>query len=118
MLLADGVQKITSFVADLLRTGDSQGSTMPILVAPDKLIHIPVVDLLDVDYYPAGKLEFVDTKANPVTCVGWEKQSSDPQARVTLVSGAGLPVPIGMDSRVVHWSATTATPNRARRTRH
>ena len=55
VLLADGVQKITSFVADLLRTANSEGSTTPALVAPDKLIQIPVIDVLDVDYYPSGK---------------------------------------------------------------
>lgn len=102
VLLTGGVQKISSFVADLLRTRDSQGSTAPTLIAPDRLIHIPVVDVLNVDYYPSGKLEFVDTKANPVTCVGWEKQASDPQARVAIISGRGLPVPSGMDSRLVH----------------
>lgn len=101
VLLTGGVQKISSFVADLLRTSDSQGSTAPILIAPDRLIHIPVVDVLDVDYYPSGKLEFIDTKANPVACVGWEKQAGDPQARVSIVSGRGLPVPIGMDARLV-----------------
>ncbi|MGO9385102.1 MAG: type VII secretion protein EccB [Mycobacterium sp.] len=101
VLLPGGVQKITSFVADLLRTADAEGSTTPTLVAPDKLIQIPVVDVLDVDYYPSGKLDFIDTAANPVTCVGWEKQSSDPQARITLFSGRGLPVPISMDSRLV-----------------
>jgi type VII secretion protein EccB len=113
VLLPGGVQKITKFVADLLRTGDSQGSTAPTLVAPDKLIHIPVVDVLDVDYYPSGKLEFVDTAANPVTCVGWEKQSSDPQARITTFSGRGLPVPIGMDSRVVHLVRDDRNPESA-----
>jgi type VII secretion protein EccB len=102
VLLPGGVQKITSFVADLLRTGDSQGAARPTLVPPDKLIHIPVVDVLDVDYYPARKLEFVDTAANPVTCVGWEKQSTDPQARINIYTGRGLPVPVGMDSRLVH----------------
>lgn len=102
VLLTGGVQKISSFVADLLRTSDSQGTTAPMLIAPDRLVHIPVVDVLDVDYYPTGKLEFIDTKANPVTCVAWEKQAGDPQARVTVVSGRGLPVPIGMDSRLVH----------------
>jgi hypothetical protein len=56
---------------------------------------------LNVDYYPSEKLDFVDTSANPVTCVAWEKQSSDPQARITILSGRGLPVPIGMDSHVV-----------------
>jgi type VII secretion protein EccB len=102
VLLPGGVQKITSFVADLLRTADSEGSTTPTLVAPDKLIQIPVVDVLDVDYYPSGKLEFVDTSASPVTCVGWEKQPGGPQARITIFTGRGLPVSISMDDRLVH----------------
>ncbi|MBW0017997.1 MAG: type VII secretion protein EccB [Mycobacterium sp.] len=101
VLLPGGVQKITGFVADLLRTRDSQGATTPTLVPPDKLVQIPVVDVLDVDYYPSGKLDFVDTSANPVTCVGWEKQTGDPQARITIFTGRGLPVPASMDSRVV-----------------
>jgi type VII secretion protein EccB len=113
VLLPDGVQKITSFVADLLRTANSEGSTTPTLVAPDKLIQIPVIDVLDVDYYPSGKLEFVDTSANPTTCVGWEKQSGDPQARITVFTGRGLPVPISMDSRLVHLVREDRDPNSA-----
>ncbi|OBJ50928.1 type VII secretion protein EccB [Mycobacterium sp. 1423905.2] len=113
VLLPGGVQKISAFVADLLRTGNSQGSTAPTLVPPDKLIHIPVVDVLNVDYYPSGKLEFVDTKANPVTCVGWEKQSGDPQARITTFTGRGLPVPISMDSRLVHLVRDDRNPDSA-----
>lgn len=110
-LLPEGVQKITSFVADLLRTADSHGSPTPTLVAPDKLIHIPVVDVLDVDYYPSGKLGFVDTSANPVTCVAWQKQSSDPQAMIAVFSGRGLPVPISMDSRLVRLVRDDRDPN-------
>jgi type VII secretion protein EccB len=101
VLLPDGVQKVTSFVADLLRTANAQGSATPTLVSPDKLVHIPVVEVLDVGYYPSGKLTFVDTAANPVTCVAWQKQSTDPQAAITVFSGRGLPVPIGMDGRLV-----------------
>lgn len=101
VLLAGGVQKITSFVADLLRTADAQGSAAPRLVSPGTLIGIPVVDVIDVDYYPRGRLAFVDTAANPVTCVGWEKQAGDPQASIAILTGRGLPVPIGMDSRLV-----------------
>jgi type VII secretion protein EccB len=100
-LLPDGVQKITSFVADLLRTALAQGSATPTLVSPDKLIHIPVVEVLDVGYYPSGKLSFIDTTANPVICVAWQKQSTDPQATITVLSGRDLPVPIGMDPRLV-----------------
>jgi hypothetical protein len=33
--------------------------------------------------------------------VGWEKQAGDPQARIAVFSGRGLPVPIGMDTRLV-----------------
>ena len=100
-LLADGVQKITSFVADLLRTALAQGSATPALISPDKLIHIPAVEVLNVGYYPSGKLNFVDIAANPVTCVAWQKQSTDPQATIAIFSGRGLPVPITMDSRLV-----------------
>lgn len=101
VLLPDGVQKITSFVADLLRTADSHGSATPTLITPDKLIHLPVVDTLDVGYYPTSKLNFVDTSVNPVTCVTWRKQTTDPQASITIFSGRGLPIPVSMDSHLV-----------------
>jgi type VII secretion protein EccB len=111
VLLPDGVQKITSFVADLLRTADAQGSATPTLVSPDKLVHIPAIDVLDVDYYPSRKLNFVNTAANPVTCVAWQKQSTDPQATITVFSGRGLPVPIGMDSRLVRLVRNDRNPD-------
>lgn len=101
VLLPGGVQKVSSFVADIVRTANSQNSLTPRLVSPDKLVNIPAVDVLNVDYYPAGKLTFVDTAANPVTCLAWVKQSSEPQAEVTIISGRRLPVPVGMQSRVV-----------------
>jgi len=101
VLLPNGVQKITGFVADLLRTADSQGVTTPQLVSPDKLVDIPQVDVLNVGFYPTGKLDFVDTEANPVTCVGWQKLSTDRQAAVTFYSGRGLPTPQSLDSHIV-----------------
>lgn len=101
VLLSEGVQKITAFVADLLRTADSQGVVAPQVVSPDKVVGIPQVDVLNVDFYPTSKLEFVDSKANPVTCVGWQKQSTDRQADVTVFSGRGLPTPPAMDSHIV-----------------
>jgi type VII secretion protein EccB len=102
VLLPDGVQKINSFVADLLRSANSYGSTAPRVVSPDVLVNIPEVNSLPVDYYPTGRLNFVDSAANPTTCVGWEKASTDPQARVAVYNGRGLPVPASMDNRIVH----------------
>ncbi|MBU3748950.1 MAG: type VII secretion protein EccB [Mycobacterium sp.] len=101
VLLPTGVQKITAFVADLLRTADSQGATAPQLVSPDTLVAIPEVEVLDVDFYPTGRLDFVDTDANPVSCVSWQKTTGDPQAAVAVYSGRGLPVPQSQDSRIV-----------------
>ncbi len=101
VLLPNGVQKITGFVADLLRTADSQGATSPQLISPDKLVNIPEVSVLNVDFYPGGKLDFVDTDADPVTCVGWKKQTTDRQATVTFFSGRGLPTPQALDSHIV-----------------
>jgi type VII secretion protein EccB len=101
VLLPDGVQKITSFVADLLRTANSQGATTPELVSPDKLVNIPDVEVLNVGFYPTGTLQFVDSDANPVTCVSWTKQSTDPQAAITVINGRGLPTPPELDPRIV-----------------
>ncbi|KZS58387.1 type VII secretion protein EccB [Mycobacterium ostraviense] len=101
VLLPDGVQKINSFVADLLRSANSYGSTAPRLVTPDVLVNTPQVTSLPVEYYPTGRLNFVDTAANPTTCVSWEKASTDPQARIAVYNGRGLPVPSSMDNRIV-----------------
>ena len=100
-LLPGGVQKITSFVADLLRTANAQGSLAPELISPDKLVNVPTVENLDVGFYPTSKLDFVDTDANPVTCVAWEKLASDRQAEITVLNGRGLPISPAMDTHLV-----------------
>lgn len=101
VLLSDGVQKISGFVADLLRTADPQGRVTPRLVSPAKLVTIPTVDKLNVDYYPSEKLTFVDTSASPVTCLTWSKQPGDRQAEIRILSARRLPVSPTMDSHVV-----------------
>lgn len=101
VLLPNGVQTVTAFVADLLRTANSQGATTPELVSPDKLVNIPEVEALNVGFYPTGKLQFIDSDANPVTCVSWTKQSTDPQATIAVINGRGLPTPQDLDSRIV-----------------
>ena len=101
VLVPDGVQKITSFVADLIRSANSFGSVAPLVVSPDTLVSIPQVAPLPVEYYPNGRLTFVDTAADPTTCLGWEKYSGDRQARITVYNGRGLPVSPAMDSRIV-----------------
>jgi hypothetical protein len=101
VLMANGIQRINAFVADLLRTADGRGIVEPELIGPDKLIAIPEVDVLNVGFYPTGKLEFVDPDVHPVSCVSWKKLSTDPQATITVFNGRGLPTPQDVDSHIV-----------------
>ena len=101
VLLPDGVQQISAFVADLLRTADSQGLAEPQLISPDRLIDIPDVEHLNVGFYPTGKLTFVDTDANPVSCVSWQKLSTERQATIEVFNGRGLPTPQALDTHIV-----------------
>jgi type VII secretion protein EccB len=110
VLLADGVQRVTAFVADLLRAADSHGVLEPQLVSPDSLVNVPEVSALDIGYYPTGKLTFVDTAENPVTCISWRKQSTDPLAATTVLTGRGLPTPPSLDSHIVDLVGGGADP--------
>lgn len=101
VLLADGVQSVSRFVADLLRTAVHQGSVAPQPISPDRLIGLPVVGALAVDYYPDRRLEFVDTATNPVTCVSWAKPATDRRSVTRVLSGRGLPIPQSQDPRLV-----------------
>lgn len=101
VLLSDGVQRVTSFVADLLRTADSHGALEPQLISPDTLLRIREVSRLDIGHYPTGKLTFVDTGANPVTCLSWIKHPRDSRATMTVLSGRGLPIPEALESHLV-----------------
>ena len=101
VLMANGIQRINAFVADLLRTAGGRGIVEPELIGPDKLIAIPEVDVLNVGFYPTGKLEFVDPDVHPVSCVSWKKLSTDPQATITVFNGRGLPTPQDVDSHIV-----------------
>ncbi len=101
VLMANGIQRINALVADLLRTADGRGTVEPELIGPDKLIAIPEVEVLNVGFYPTGKLEFVDPDVHPVSCVSWKKLSTDPQATITVFNGRGLPTPQDADSHIV-----------------
>jgi type VII secretion protein EccB len=110
VLLRNGVQPISPFVASLLRSANSFGDELPVVVAPDRLASVPVVETLPVDYYPTTRLELVDTGANPVTCVNWSKGSTDRTSETVVLSGKGLPIPIGSDNRLLRLVKNDRTP--------
>jgi type VII secretion protein EccB len=102
VLLPNGVQRISPFVASLLRSANSFGDVAPVAVSPDKLAPIPVVESLPVSYYPSTRLHLVDTTVDGTTCVAWSKGPTDKAARVSVLSGQGLPIPPDADTRMVH----------------
>lgn len=101
VVLADGVQPVTSVVAAMLRQRDSYGASQPPRVSPDVLGDIPVREVLDVTGYPAQPLKVVDWRADPVLCVAWERGMSDRQARQRLLVGRALPVTVEQEAHLV-----------------
>jgi type VII secretion protein EccB len=102
VVLPNGVQHISPFVASLLRSANSFGDIAPVVVSPDRLAPIPAVDSLPVSYYPTTRLHLVDTAVNVTTCLAWSKGSTDKAAGITVLSGQGLPTRPENDDRLVH----------------
>ncbi|MBV8929839.1 MAG: type VII secretion protein EccB [Mycobacteriaceae bacterium] len=111
VLLPNGVQRISPFVASLLRSSNSFGDVLPVVVAPDRLAKVPVVDTLPVSFYPSSRLRLVDTTVNGTTCVSWSKGSTDRASVTTVLSGQGLPIPIGSEQRVLHLVKDVRNPD-------
>ena len=101
VVLPGGIQKVSAFVADLLRAAANRAAAGPHRVSPADLVDIPQVHELAVDSYPDSKPAFVDDAVDPVVCVSWRKRSSDRQADVTVLSGPGLPTPQALDTHIV-----------------
>ena len=110
VLVRNGVQPISPFVASLLRSVNSFGDELPVVVAPDRLASVPVVDTLPIDYYPTTRLDLVDTESNPVTCLNWSKGSTDRTSETVVLSGKGLPIPIGSDNRLIRLVKNDRSP--------
>jgi type VII secretion protein EccB len=110
VLLPGGVQRVSPFVAALLRSANSFGDAAPIAVPPDRLAAVPVVDTLPVSYYPATRLALVNTAVEGTTCVAWSKGATDRAAQITVLSGQGLPIPAGSDARLLHLVHDTPDP--------
>lgn len=101
VVLADGVQPVSSVVAAMLRQRDSFGASQPPRVSPDVLADIPVHEVLDVAGYPVRPLKRVDWRADPVLCVAWERGVSDRQARQRVLVGRALPVTAEQEAHLV-----------------
>lgn len=92
VVLPDGVQKLSPFAAQVVRTAGSMGQTDPVRVPPDAIAGVPVVDQLAVDRFPAEQPRIISADDQPVACVHWARGPHDPAARLTLLVGRQVPL--------------------------
>ncbi len=105
VVLADGVQKIGPFAAQMIRNADSHGMSQIQAVTPDVLDGVPVVTTLAIGHFPTQIPKIVSAEDDPVTCVAWDKSAgmataqttdtSNPadKAAVSLLLGTKMPLP-------------------------
>lgn len=101
VVLEDGVQQISSVVAEMLRQHDSYGASSPPRVPVDRVAQVPIRQVLDVASYPSAPLTVVNGRADPVLCVAWERGVSDREARQQLLVGRALPIRSDQDAHLV-----------------
>ncbi|MCC9184358.1 type VII secretion protein EccB [Mycolicibacterium mageritense] len=101
VVLPNGVQRISPFVAALLRSTNSFGDAQPAAIEPDRLAAAPVVNTLPVSFYPERRLKLIDTAVNNTTCLSWAKGPSDRSATITVLNGQKLPIPEGAERQLV-----------------
>ncbi|MFB7877986.1 type VII secretion protein EccB [Nocardia sp. NPDC056064] len=105
VVLADGVQRVSEFTADLLRNADSRGMREIAALAPDALDQMPIRHTLPIDGFPERAPRILSAEDAPVACVHWAKnpgaaaapgKSVDgpgERATVTMLAGMTLPLP-------------------------
>ncbi|MBC7305055.1 MAG: type VII secretion protein EccB [Nocardia sp.] len=104
VVLADGVQRVSEFTADLLRNADSRGMREIAELAPDVLDRMPMLHTLPIDDFPEHKPRLLTAEDAPVACVNWAKNPGEATAQgksvdgpaeratVTLLAGTKLPL--------------------------
>jgi type VII secretion protein EccB len=101
VVLSNGVQTVSSIVAQILQNAGATAGGAPAVVTPPALAKMPVVSGLDLSAYPDGPLKVVDIRENPATCWWWERSGGEGRARVQVVSGPTIPAPKDAMDKVV-----------------
>ncbi|MBX8689041.1 type VII secretion protein EccB [Mycobacterium sp. 20091114027_K0903767] len=91
----DGLQPISPVLASIMRNTDSFGLQQPPRLGADEIARTPVARGIDTGAYPDQPLKLVSASAAPVTCAQWSKPAGATESRLSLLSGAALPVPAG-----------------------
>jgi type VII secretion protein EccB len=97
-VLRDGLQPVPEVLAGILRNTNSFGLEQPPRLGADEVARMPVARGIDVDAYPAERVTLVDASDDPVTCAQWVKPEGATTSSLTLLSGAAVPLPEGLDT--------------------
>ncbi|MGV9798703.1 type VII secretion protein EccB [Mycobacterium sp. NPDC003449] len=92
-VLSDGLQPVSPVLASILRNTDSHGLDRAPRIGPDEVSRMPVSRAIDTARYPAQPVKLVAASAAPVTCAQWAKPEGATESRLSVLSGAALPVP-------------------------
>ncbi|WP_216893726.1 type VII secretion protein EccB [Nocardia alni] len=92
VVLADGVQQISPFAAEVIRDADSYGVSEMTTVPPDALAGIAVRHTLPIDDFPQQRPSIISADAAPVACVAWSRPSMERDASLSVLAGTALPL--------------------------
>jgi type VII secretion protein EccB len=93
VVLPDGIQKVSPFTAEVLRTANSMGRSEITQVPPDAIRGVPVVHTLPIDQFPTRRPTIVSADVAPVACAAWSRGPHDPAAQLRVLIGKQLPLP-------------------------
>lgn len=95
VVLAEGLQPVSAATADIIRYGNPESAAAgePSVISPARLGQLPVVDVLDVDGYPATAPDLVSAESAPVVCMSWERRVGSASASTRVLLGNRLPLP-------------------------
>ncbi|MFI6312532.1 type VII secretion protein EccB [Nocardia fusca] len=96
VVLADGVQPVSPFAAEVIRYADSQGMSQVEVLPPDVLDEVPVVRRLPIEDFPDEIPEIVEAEDGPVTCIAWSKSPGTAPAGEGTGDGPGERATVGL----------------------
>ncbi|MEV6139680.1 type VII secretion protein EccB [Nocardia sp. NPDC051990] len=92
VVLANGLQPLSPFAAEVLRSANSMGQAAITVVAPDAISELSVVKTLPVDQFPAERPRIVSADEQPVACSYWSRDRGDTAGRLQLLVGKQAPL--------------------------
>lgn len=96
VVLADGVQPVSPFAAQVIRYADSQGMSEVAVLPPDVLDEVAVVHRLPIEDFPVAIPEIIEAEDGPVTCLAWAKSPGTAPVEQGATDGPGERASVGL----------------------